>query len=904
MAGRMSLRSREHLVLAWGMVMAGSLSLLAQGGPPQPEPDFSPKPAVRGVSVAEERARFHLPPGYRIDAVLSDPVIEEPMQIAFDGNGRMFVLENRGYMQDADATGELDPVGRISVHEDVDNDGVYDKHTLFLEGLVFPRFVMPIGPGSILTMESNTDNIYRYTDTDGDWRADKKELFDTNFGRSGNVEHQQASLLWGMDNWMYSTYNQFRIRWTPGGRVLRERTGTNSSQWGITQDSYGKVHFQGGASGLPGYFQFPIHYGNLDVPDRFEPGLEIPWGIVGLADYQPGFGAVRLPNETLNRVTGAAGNDVFRGDRLPADLVGDYIYGEPVARIVRRLRDVGTDGLPRFQQVYQWQYGEFIRSTDPLFRPVDLATAPDGTLYVVDTYRGIIQEGNWTRPGSYLRRKIDQYDLDKNVRMGRIWRVTYDGIARDTTPPRMHDETAAQLVTRLAHPNGWWRDTAQQLLILRQDKSIVPALQQMARSSSNLFGRFHALWTLEGLGALDAGLARELMKDASPKMRIQAIRASETLYKAGDTSLATDYRSAASDPDTDVVIQAMLTLKLFNVPDLRAVVQSAQAANAARGVRQIGDQILKALDAPAAGRGAGPAVSPEVAATLERGSGIYQELCFSCHGNDGLGAQKEGAAPGAKMAPPLANSPRVQGHRDYVIKALLHGMTGPVDGQTYTEVMIPMGTNTDEWIASVASYVRMSFGNQAGLVTPADVARVRAASAGRDAMWTVAEAEASLPVLMPTETSWKATASHNTDTASFGLGYVAWSTGAPQQPGMWFQVELPAAELLTEMQFESTANGRGGSPTGAFAGGGGGRANTPPPPGNGAARGYRVQVSMDGVTWSAPVAEGQGALATIITFRPVRGKFVRVTQTGTDANYPWSVQRLRLYRASSPAGAR
>jgi mono/diheme cytochrome c family protein len=293
-----------------------------------------------------------------------------------------------------------------------------------------------------------------------------------------------------------------------------------------------------------------------------------------------------------------------------------------------------------------------------------------------------------------------------------------------------------------------------------------------------------------------------------------------------------------------------------------------------------------------------------VAAVLERGGGIYQELCFSCHGNDGLGAQKEGAAPGAKMAPPLANSPRVQGHRDYVIKALLHGMTGPVDGQTYTEVMIPMGTNTDDWIAAVASYVRMSFGNQAGMVAPADVARVRAATANRGAMWTVTEAEASLPVLMPTETSWKATASHNGDTASFGLGYVAWSSGVPQQPGMWFQVELPAAARLTEMQFESTANGRGGSPTGAFAGGGGGRASTPPPPGNGAARGYRVQVSLDGMTWSAPVAEGVGALATVITFQPVEAKFVRITQTGTDPNYAWSVQRLRLYRAPAPAGPR
>ena len=106
----------------------------------------------------------------------------------------------------------------------------------------------------------------------------------------------------------------------------------------------------------------------------------------------------------------------------------------------------------------------------------------------------------------------------------------------------MHNETAAQLVRHLSHPNGWWRDTAQQLLVLKQDKSVVPALQTIVRTSPNLLARFHALWTLEGLGALSATLVRQQMEDPEPRMRIQAIRASETLYKAGERSLADDYR--------------------------------------------------------------------------------------------------------------------------------------------------------------------------------------------------------------------------------------------------------------------------------------------------------------------------------------------------------------------------
>ncbi len=346
-----------------------------------------------------------------------------------------------------------------------------------------------------------------------------------------------------------------------------------------------------------------------------EPGFEVPWGIAGLGDYQPGTSAIRPGELTLQRVTGAAGNDIVRAHRMPADMQGDYLYGEPVARIVRRAKPIHSEGLTTLRQVYQWQHAEFIRSSDHLFRPVDIATAPDGTLYIVDPYRGIIQEGNWTRPGSYLRAKVDQYKLASNIRKGRIWRVTYDGLDRDTAQPRLLNETPAQLVGRLAHANGWWRDTAQQLLVLKQDASVVPALQQMVRTSGNLSARVHALWTLEGLGALDPGLAREQMKDPNPRMRIQAIRASETLYKAGHRVLIDDYRAAAKDADTDVMIQGMLTLHLFKAPDLAAVVKDAQAANSARGVQLIGTQILQpAMVLTGGGRASADAGTAEHAA--------------------------------------------------------------------------------------------------------------------------------------------------------------------------------------------------------------------------------------------------------------------------------------------------
>ena len=176
---------------------------------------------------------------------------------------------------------------------------------------------------------------------------------------------------------------------------------------------------------------------------------------------------------------------------------------------------------------------------------------------------------------------------------GRIWRLTYDGMARDRTPPRMLNETPAQLVAHLSHPNGWWRDTAQQLLVLKQDKSVVPALQTMVRTSKNQLARFHALWTLEGLGALTAARSRARCSTIRIRaMRIQALRASETLYKAGDRSFASDYRALAKDTDTDVVIQAMLTMNVLKVPDVATTVKAAMDGNKARGVQFVADRIL------------------------------------------------------------------------------------------------------------------------------------------------------------------------------------------------------------------------------------------------------------------------------------------------------------------------
>jgi mono/diheme cytochrome c family protein len=876
---------------------------LPEGADPQGDDwkgiDLEKKEPVLPLVVEEEAKRFLLPPGYHIEPVLTEPQIQQPGAIAFDGNGRMFVLELRSYMLTADSKGELDRTSRISCWEDKDNDGVYETGTTFVDSLIFPRFVLPYGKDCILTMESDADNVYKYTDTNGDGKADKKELFTTKYGRSGNVEHQQAFMYYGMDNWLYSTVNAFRVRETPNG-VIREKTGSNRAQWGITHDDDGKLWFQGGASGLPSYFQFPIQYGNFEVPNEFAKGFDIPWGApVKIADMQGGMDEVRQPDGSLNRVTGSAGNDIYRGDRLPDALKGQLFYGEPVARIVRQINPVVTEGLTTLHNVFQEQKSEFLRSTDPLFRPVDMTTAPDGTLYITDMYHGIIQEGQWTQKGSYLRTKIEQYQLDKVVGLGRIWRITYDGKERDKVQPKMLNEKASKLVKYLEHPNGWWRDQAQQLIVLKKDPSVISALNSMVLNSKNTVARFHALWSLEGLGALKLATIQKILKDPNPRIRIQALRASETLYKAGEKTLEADYKTSLNDPNTDVVIQAMMTAKFLKLPDLETNIKAAMANNKAAGVKLIGEQIVT----PPKPRNFGPFGSPELSKEhkeiVGRGEIIYNELCSQCHGKNGMGTP----AGDKLMAPALAGSQRIQSHPEYAIRVLLHGMDGAIEGKTYTgNMMAPMKDQSDEWVADVMSFVRNGLSNDASVITPAQVAQVRKKTENQKVLYKFDNLIKLIPREFLPQEGMKVTASHTASTRIGGnisplsaFTYEGWSTGVKQEKGMWYQIEFSKEVVLTEIQFNAPSNiKRGWRPDPKAP-------PAPPPTIQTYPRVYTVETSFDGNSWLATIASQKGSDGNnIIAFNSVKAKFLRIKLSESiDKNetdeIPWSMRQVKVF---------
>lgn len=828
----------------------------------------SNSPVIPYLTAAEEAKTFELKPGYHLQLVVGDPVIKEPVLAVFDGNGRMYVAEMRSYMQNIDGTGQFTPTGRISMHWSSKGDGVYDRHTVFADNLILPRMILPLDD-SVLVNETGSDTIWRFRDTNGDGVADVKEVFRAGGPRGENLEHQPSGLIWGLDNWLYMAVNNYRLR-QRGTNIVSEPTGDNRGQWGLTQDDFGRTFFvNAGYEAGPVCFQTPVIYAARDAEGEFAGDYMSVWPLVGTADYQGGLVRVRPTDKTLNHFTGVCGQEVYRGDRLPADLRGDLLFAEPVGRLIRRSKVTIDEGFTILSNPYESEHSEFIRSTDPNFRPVNLITAPDGTLYIVDMYRGVIQESAWVGPGSYLRGKVQELQLDKNIGRGRIWRLVHDGF-QPGPQPHMLDEKPAQLVPHLENPNGWWRLTAQKLLVLRGDKSVVPALLKMARTDAEPLARIHALWTLEGLDSLNAPLLREKFADANPEVRVAAIRVSESLYQTGDHSLTPAVLQLINDSDPNVVLQVMMTALYLKWPDAKTLVASTVASNPALGIKKIGPLLTEGIVPP---------VFPSQftaadQALLTHGEQIYRQLCFACHAPDGRGTPLSGGAPGATMAPSLRGGRIANGPREGAINAVLKGLTGPLDGRTFNAQMVPMQASDDEWIASVVSYVRNSFGNSAGMVSPADVARVRTVFTNRMTPWTIPELTATLPKPLADRWRWKVSASHNSRAAALALDddlKSRYDTGAPQAPGMWFQVQFSKPTAVGGLALDNR-----GSPQ-----------DFP--------RGWEVRLSDDGVKWSDAVAAGHGTGAqTEIQFLPARTRFIRVILTASAPGRYWSIHDLQV----------
>jgi mono/diheme cytochrome c family protein len=689
-------------------------------------------------SPAETIAAIKLPEGYHLEVIASEPQIISPVVCCWDGNGRMYVAEMRSYMLDINGSKEKETVSRVSRFEDTKGNGVYDKQTVFADNLLLPRMVLPLDD-RILIRETDTKDVYAYRDTKGTGTADEKSLVFKGGQQGGNLEHQPSGLLWNIDNWMYITADGVRYRYTRGKWESSSVAGLG--QWGLALDDTGRTYFNTAGGENPGFgFQVNPMYGDIRLRGELADHFVDAYPLLKMTDVQGGPGRL-WPGGGLNHITGCAGGSVYRGDALPGDLYGDYILPEPVGRFIRRGKITNEDGKIVLTNPYD--HDEFIRSADPNFRPVWTATGPDGCLYICDMYHGIIQESAWTNPGSYLRPHIQKYGLDKNINAGRIYRLTHDG-AKLREKPHMLDETPADLVKHLSDPNGWWRDTAQKLLVLRNDKSVLPALKELALKSNNPLARLHALWTIDGMDAIEPDFVTEKMKDADPRVRSAAVRISEPLIQKNDAAVMSALGTIAADSDPNVIIQYCMSLLYVKHPQaeplVKAALDSHEKNEAIQGiVKSHYDTLAKAKIEQAVGA-ALYRRDPKLAAIAAVGKVNYSQSCIVCHGPDGKGVQVPGAAAGVTLAPPLKGSKRLLGDKQTMLRIVIHGLSGPNEGgKTYPGEMAGFKWAEDPWLAATITYARNDFGNSAPAVTAEDIAKVRKETEGREKPFTLEE---------------------------------------------------------------------------------------------------------------------------------------------------------------------
>jgi glucose/arabinose dehydrogenase len=376
------------------------------------------------LSPADALKTFYMPPGYQVELVASEPLIQEPVAIDWDLEGRLWAVEMPGFMGDLTGSNEHDPIGRVVVLQDKDGDGRMDTRTVFADGLVLARSLKVLDRGVLV---GEPPNAWLMHDTDGDLRMDTKELVTGQYGRrDADPQNNANGFYWALDNRIY-TAGQSDIELRLKNGAFEVHRTLSRGEWGVTQDDAGRIYRNTNESALHvdlvPTFYFARNPNLLRTRGSYERLADDTNALNTVWPVRPNPGTNRAyqtgidrADGTLAAFTAVCAPLVYRGDRLPADLYGNVFVAEPAGNLVSRivLSDDGT--TLRARKAYE--RGEFLASTDERFRPVYLSNAPDGTMYVVDMYHGILEHR--ISVTMYLRDQIQARKLTAPTGFGRI----------------------------------------------------------------------------------------------------------------------------------------------------------------------------------------------------------------------------------------------------------------------------------------------------------------------------------------------------------------------------------------------------------------------------------------------------------------------------------------------------
>lgn len=716
------------------------------------------------LSAESSMEKMQIEEGFEVKLVAAEPLVSAPVAMIFDDRARMWTVEMNGFMPDTLGTGEDKPSGKIVILEDTDKDGVADTRKVFLDSLRLPRAICLIENG-ILVAEPPYLWFYKVEKD----KPGKRVLVDSLYADEGNVEHQPNGLLRAMDNWIYNAKSSKRYR-KIGDRWLIEKTHFRG-QWGIAQDDYGRLFYNHNSANIIGdYFAPGLGSANKNQKEVAGYGVPVvPDNRVYPAHATPGVNrgyvtGVLDSNKKLVNFTAACGPLIYRGDLFGSKFAQNGFVAEPSANLVKRDILKQENGyLVSGEQAYAGK--EFLSSTDERFRPVSILDGPDGALYVVDMYRGIIQHRTYLTP--YLKQQIKSRNLTDPLVCGRIYKIEPKG---KKAKFRAMPDNPQVLVVMLGDANGWIRDKAQQMLIDRKGTDVIPALRQ-ALKSANVKQAMHALWTLEGLHALKTSEVLAALQSSKWPLRMQGLSVipsvitkanyPEYIKALNDTTLIKDNQSAPYlgflaniiRPYDKVAAEGLLQ-KLVKNYSADQYVADAVISNYQDKEDSFQKSVLKQFPDTSLAlnkqlkqvmlnkQNSITTKDPQVIAMkFPKGLLIYRSTCQTCHGEDANGIKS--------LAPPLNKSEWVNGKKEKLIPIILFGLTGPVEvnGHLYKkpEIMADMpgiGNSTefsDKDIAEVISFIRLSWRNSGEIVTEKDVKATREKLKGRDKAFTIEE---------------------------------------------------------------------------------------------------------------------------------------------------------------------
>ena len=549
----------------------------------------------RPLAPEEALRTFRLADGFRIELFAAEPHVVDPVEMAFDEDGGVYVAELRDNPDDPPDGAR--PLSRIKYLEDTDGDGLIDRHVVFADGLLAVEGIAPWKGGLIATA---APDILYLKDLDGDRKADVREVLYTGFALA-HVEGRLSNPRFGLDNWFYvvnhsqpgEVVSPKRPQATPIGVRNREfrfdplrgraeaspgdaQFGHTYNQWGHWFISHNTVHLRHTVM-PPGYLRrnpfLTVENAEQDISDHGRPAAPV-YGISEPQQWRIDRTAVRQERyaETqpgrVERLAGyftaSCGATVYLGDAFPAGFAGRVFVGEGNGNLVHC--DIVSPSGATYAASRWPATSEFLASTDNWFRPVNFANAPDGNLYVIDYYRQYLEHPMFIPEA--VKERLDM-DFRAGERLGRIYRIVPEGQGkRRSLRAALGSSPSEELVGLLEHGNGWHRRTAHRLLVERQDQAAAPLLRRLAAEGDQPTARLHALWVLAGIGRADADLVEKALSDGHPAVRENALKLAEAHLPALQRSVL----AATRDASPRVAFQAALTAG--NLPRSAPVIEA------------------------------------------------------------------------------------------------------------------------------------------------------------------------------------------------------------------------------------------------------------------------------------------------------------------------------------------